>query len=333
MCSEDDFLDDPLFEETVNWVVLSGKVSVSAVQRKFRLGYNRAARLVEGMEVVGIVSTLFRDNETSEVTRKVLCQTISNAHLLIGNYELSRNVEPTLSNVIQFPTNLSKNISSSNISYRDLLKKATELKREKQYNEACVTLYAAFSSVKSGEYVDIKERLRLPIYLNFADRKKESWHELLLLKDERKDFFDQFAINWTIFCFLRDDGDYNEACKVLVAHHFRYLAHLRDSISEIEKSSDRGANSNGNSENYRLACTGTTPVGNPVYDVSYPHQLKSYNRDMLLNSIQNVFTEICDLKKVEPSSKKISMRLKREVIRGSALIKADDIAERILSIQ
>lgn len=47
---------DPLFDEAVAFVTESRRVSVSSVQRKFRIGYNRAARIVEQMEMSGVVS-------------------------------------------------------------------------------------------------------------------------------------------------------------------------------------------------------------------------------------------------------------------------------------
>lgn len=50
--------DDPLFNEAVTVVLRSGKVSISLVQRNFKIGYNRAAGLVEQMEKLGLVSTM-----------------------------------------------------------------------------------------------------------------------------------------------------------------------------------------------------------------------------------------------------------------------------------
>ncbi|MGS3149761.1 DNA translocase FtsK 4TM domain-containing protein [Aeromonas sanarellii] len=47
---------DPLFDEAVAFVVESRRGSTSSVQRKFKIGYNRAARLIEQMEHQGIVS-------------------------------------------------------------------------------------------------------------------------------------------------------------------------------------------------------------------------------------------------------------------------------------
>ncbi|MCK9533893.1 MAG: DNA translocase FtsK 4TM domain-containing protein [Pseudomonas sp.] len=48
--------DDPLYDEAVNFVTESRRASISSVQRKFKVGYNRAARMVEAMEMAGVVS-------------------------------------------------------------------------------------------------------------------------------------------------------------------------------------------------------------------------------------------------------------------------------------
>ncbi len=47
---------DPLYDEAVRFVTRSGKASISSVQRVLRVGYNRAARMIETMEQTGVVS-------------------------------------------------------------------------------------------------------------------------------------------------------------------------------------------------------------------------------------------------------------------------------------
>ena len=47
---------DPLFDQAVSFVTEKRKASISGVQRQFRIGYNRAARIIEQMEAQGIVS-------------------------------------------------------------------------------------------------------------------------------------------------------------------------------------------------------------------------------------------------------------------------------------
>jgi S-DNA-T family DNA segregation ATPase FtsK/SpoIIIE len=53
----DDEEVDALYDEAVNFVTEKRRVSISSVQRQFRIGYNRSARIVEQMEMQGVVST------------------------------------------------------------------------------------------------------------------------------------------------------------------------------------------------------------------------------------------------------------------------------------
>ena len=47
--------EDPLMNEIIDFAVESGKISASLVQRRFRLGYNRAARIIDELEARGII--------------------------------------------------------------------------------------------------------------------------------------------------------------------------------------------------------------------------------------------------------------------------------------
>jgi S-DNA-T family DNA segregation ATPase FtsK/SpoIIIE len=50
--------NDQMYDQAVRFVTESRKASISSVQRKFRIGYNRAARLIEAMEMAGVVSAM-----------------------------------------------------------------------------------------------------------------------------------------------------------------------------------------------------------------------------------------------------------------------------------
>ena len=55
---EGDAESDPLYDEAVAIVLKSRRASISLVQRHLRIGYNRAARLIEQMERAGLVSAM-----------------------------------------------------------------------------------------------------------------------------------------------------------------------------------------------------------------------------------------------------------------------------------
>jgi S-DNA-T family DNA segregation ATPase FtsK/SpoIIIE len=56
--TDDDAEQDALYDEVVQFVTQTQKASISSVQRRFKIGYNRAARLVDAMESAGVVSPM-----------------------------------------------------------------------------------------------------------------------------------------------------------------------------------------------------------------------------------------------------------------------------------
>jgi S-DNA-T family DNA segregation ATPase FtsK/SpoIIIE len=49
---------DPLYDQAVAYVLKTRRASISSVQRQLRVGYNRAARMIEDMERAGLVSSM-----------------------------------------------------------------------------------------------------------------------------------------------------------------------------------------------------------------------------------------------------------------------------------
>jgi S-DNA-T family DNA segregation ATPase FtsK/SpoIIIE len=66
---EADAESDPLYDQAVEIVLKSRRASISLVQRHLRIGYNRAARLIEQMERAGLVSSMATNGN-----REVLAQ-------------------------------------------------------------------------------------------------------------------------------------------------------------------------------------------------------------------------------------------------------------------
>ena len=68
-----EFEKDDLYDEAARIVVSSGQVSISYLQRKLRIGFSRAARLLDMMEAVGLVSpgALALDPSTAPAAAKI----------------------------------------------------------------------------------------------------------------------------------------------------------------------------------------------------------------------------------------------------------------------
>ncbi|EMG3984917.1 hypothetical protein V4287_000402 [Serratia marcescens] len=56
VAEDEESLSDGLYPEATRFVQAKGQVSISGLQRQFRIGYNRAARLIEQMEAGGVLS-------------------------------------------------------------------------------------------------------------------------------------------------------------------------------------------------------------------------------------------------------------------------------------
>jgi S-DNA-T family DNA segregation ATPase FtsK/SpoIIIE len=58
MNGENDAEQDEYYDQAVEFIAKARRVSISSIQRRFKIGYNRAARIVEGMEAAGVISKM-----------------------------------------------------------------------------------------------------------------------------------------------------------------------------------------------------------------------------------------------------------------------------------
>ncbi|MEG7663738.1 hypothetical protein U0D24_15330 [Hafnia paralvei] len=192
--------------------------------------------------------------------------------------------------------------------YRELLKLSTALKKEGKYTDACETLTKAFSSVNNGEYVDIHERLRLPVYLCFDDRIDEAWSELQRLYIEYKDYISRIAIISHMQMFSKDSGNVENTIFYFSMCYILKVMYYMDSIRKIHISSDEWHNdeplrfkSNDGrcfEVDFKKLTANTkiqavTKSGSPIYDVSHNDLLKKLNMMIDIDVMQDAFDDIC----------------------------------------
>jgi len=70
--SGSDFIDDPKYDEAVELVTRIGHASISLIQRHMRIGYNRAARIIEAMETEGLIGPSDGTSRPREVLARAL---------------------------------------------------------------------------------------------------------------------------------------------------------------------------------------------------------------------------------------------------------------------
>ena len=68
--SSNDDNDDELYKDAVNIVIESDKASISYLQRRLKIGYNRAARMIEAMEEMGIVTAIQKNGTRNVINKK-----------------------------------------------------------------------------------------------------------------------------------------------------------------------------------------------------------------------------------------------------------------------
>lgn len=69
--------DDPLYNDIVDFAMEFGKISASLIQRKYRIGYNRAAKLIDSLEERGIIGPQYGSNP-----RQVLVKSINDINYI-----------------------------------------------------------------------------------------------------------------------------------------------------------------------------------------------------------------------------------------------------------
>lgn len=163
-------------------------------------------------------------------------------------------------------------VNNGTNTVREILKEATALKKEKKYDDACEKLKKAFAS-EGAEDLMIKERLRLPMYLQLAKKNDEGWRTLNELNIKYTDVFSQAEIANQMRVFLQKEKKHTQAIIASAWSICKEIERDKYNIKEIIKLSDKSAsNKNGFDflgDNTTKTAYGKTPKGNPITDRFY----------------------------------------------------------------
>lgn len=155
---------------------------------------------------------------------------------------------------------------------REMLKQATVLKKEKKYDEACMKLVEAFS-LEGAANIMVKERLRLPMYLQLANKNDEGWKILNEMNVQYTDVFSQAEIANQMRVFLQKEAKYSQAVVFAIWSICKEVECCRYNIQGSISYADQLAKSDNEfgflKEGISNEISGTTPKGNPIHDQAY----------------------------------------------------------------
>ncbi|WP_133623031.1 hypothetical protein [Erwinia sp. LJJL01] len=194
------------------------------------------------------------------------------------------------------------------MTYRELLKEATRLKKEKRYDEACQTLRVAYQSADVNEVILIQERLRLPMYLLLAGKSNDGWAELNRLSSEYHEPYDLIPIRSQMRIFSEKEGRWNDAILYSAIvytmvlknkiHFIKSVHHQADVIAIEEPIKIETVERSFFEFDFRIIdadrkAFAYTENGNPIFDVAHNHMLESLNRMLDLDAIEREFEGLC----------------------------------------
>lgn len=167
---------------------------------------------------------------------------------------------------------MSSSSSSSVSNARKLLKEATQLKKSKEYDAACEKLREAYEASDANELM-VKERLRLPMYLQLAGKNDEGWKALNELNVEYVDVFSQAEIANQMRVFLQKEKQFKKAIMfsiwAIAKEIERDVQNVEASIENTDRMAELRAEYDFLEDDDEKEIHGYTPNGNPITDYAY----------------------------------------------------------------
>lgn len=170
------------------------------------------------------------------------------------------------------PQVVEKKVKEIKQDARELLKEATQLKKSKQYIEACEKLREAYKAPGSKDLM-VKEMLRLPMYLQLAGKNDDGWREINELNVKFVDVYSQAEIANQMRVFLQKEKQFKKAILFSVWSIAKEIERDNSNIENSIKSSDEMAKLHSEYEFLddisEKEVYGKTPNGNPITDHAY----------------------------------------------------------------